>query len=72
MPTPSPAVDCQAFCAVRDFVGGSCWAVADCETWCLNNSGALTENEINAFGFCVATDPLCFQTVEQCIANSDQ
>ena len=58
-------------CTARDFVPGSCWSAADCETWCFANSGSLSPNELNAFGFCVAQDDLCFDTIEDCIANSD-
>lgn len=77
----TPAFDCATPCAVRTTRvrdRGFCepmlanddapgWNA--CATWCASHSSGWSAAERAAFTWCAVEDPLCFQTVDQCMSS---
>ena len=52
----------QGFARTRGYFG-----VQTCTDFCTGLSGTWDETVFAAFDLCVSTDPLCFQTIDQCM-----
>ena len=69
--TETITAECTTRCAGRDghAVDGWCLPTDECVTECAANLEGWTAEEADAFQTCVAEAPLCFRTLEQCIAE---
>jgi len=68
-------VDCSTICQARTGDGGFClddgyFGVAACTQYCQQDSALWDATARDAFADCAATDPLCFQTIHQCMMSA--
>ncbi len=65
---PESSDECSNLCQARTVheVDGWCYPQAECEADC--QSGLGSGDNADAFATCVTDSPLCYQTVQQCMA----
>jgi len=62
---PVPVAFCEQACAARMTDG--CIAEADCRGYCEAEAAGWSEPVRDAFATCIAENPLCFETTENCM-----
>ncbi len=54
---------CDSLRDVEDW----CWGTEECHNFCDLNAGSMDNEEWNAYISCAADNPLCYQTIDECI-----
>lgn len=51
---------------------GWCFEAEECTAYCNENTDRWSDGDREAFNACVATDPLCFTSIEDCMQEQLQ